>query len=323
MRLPRKTSRSAFTLIELLIVIAIAAVLMALAAGTYFRVRTVQLENATGVTLGKIGSQVDQQFKAVSDQAKSDINDSKVPAAVRAMAGDDTIRVRVIWTKFHQKIQFPQNFWEVVVWAPAAEKNFGISQNPTYRLALNGILPTDPNLIDPTRASPPFTAAEYEQLHNESAALLYLALTQPRRGQGAGFNAVEHLGAHAVGEVTLFGRPFKVFQDTWRRPIAFVRWPFGSAGMDLQAPPFATFAGGFILDPTDPERRLQVASWQNAYGQAFIQSLNHPLTPLNLSPVIFSGGRDKLYGVDHFYTRLGSDEDDNIYGYRVRRAGGR
>lgn len=324
MRVQQHATRHAgFTLIELLVVVAIIAVLLALSAGTYFRLRTSQLEQATVSTLTKLASQHSQQWKAVLDQAKQDVQNQKVPTNVVTMSGDDSIRTRVVWSKFHQKMAFPQNAWEVVVWAPAAQNTFGISQNATYRTAFAGILPNDPNLIDPNRSSPPLTAAEIEQLHLESAALLYLSLTQPRRGQGADFNPVDHVGAHAIGEVVLFNRPFKVFQDSWLRPIAFVRWPFGAFGSDLNGPGNATMVGGNVVDPTDPERRL-LRGWNQQAQAAFIQQLQHPLPqqPVNLSPVIFSGGRDKDYGVNLFFTRLSAAEDDNVYSYRVHRASG-
>jgi prepilin-type N-terminal cleavage/methylation domain-containing protein len=320
MRVLRKLERPAFTLIELLVVIALIAVLVALGAGAWFRVKASQMEKATNTTLSVMQSQFDQQWKAESDQAKQDLTDTtKFVGNARALADNDSIRTKVVWTKLRQKIAFPQNFWEVLVWAPAASTKYGVAQNSAYRGALAGI--SQANVIDPNTA----TAAQYEQLHMESAALLYLALTQPRRGQGSGFNPVDHVGPHAIGDVTLYGRHFKVFIDSWQRPIAFIRWPFSAAAMDLNGPPFVTVWGGIVVDPTDPERRLQLLGWNTQAQTSFSQDLGHPLPPqpVNLTPVIFSGGRDRDYGVDIIFTRLGAVEDDNIYGYRSRSAGGK
>jgi hypothetical protein len=176
--------------------------------------------------------------------------------------------------------------------------------------------------------------------HLESAVLLYLALTEGRRGN-VKFNPVDHIGAHAVGKLPLAPDPtnpavtynFDVFLDSWGNPICFIRCPLGMATTtDLNNPPYQQLnsAGTQVIDPLDPERTLLNADWQGTspslpaaftaamgYSQISYAFITNP--PLNLTPVIFSAGRDGLPGIDPFYANDGTGaENDNVYAYRVK-----
>jgi prepilin-type N-terminal cleavage/methylation domain-containing protein len=335
----RRSSRSAFTLIELLSVIAIIGVLMAIAVGTYFRVRLSQEEGATETTIAKIHSQLDQQWRAVLDNARDESTSrpSKVPVNVLTLAGDDNLRAKAMWTKIRLKQEFPQTFWEALVWPrqmigdstvpPLPQPNFTISPFESKYAALiplaQNTLPRDPTTM---------TAGDQ---YLESAALLYMALTKARRGN-AGFNPTEHLGPHAVGKIRLQVtsaadmRDFDVFVDTWGQPICFIRWAFGARGTDLnQSPNLQLNKVGQPIDPQDPEKKLFDPRWDSNFRAMFINTVRHPLdltqAPLNLSPVVFSAGRDKSIGIDADTSSgpdhgavLTSDENDNVYSYRIK-----
>jgi prepilin-type N-terminal cleavage/methylation domain-containing protein len=327
----RWRSRTAFTLIELLTVIAIIAVLGAIAVGTYFRVRNSLEESATEVTLAKLQSQFEAQSRAVMDNVQDDRRNNRIPAAVLSLAEGDNVRAGVIWGKIRMKQEFPQNFWEAVVW-PQLMQGWGYPVESRYVADLkfpSGTTPRDPATMSPA------------EQYLESAVLLYMSLTKGRRGV-TGFNPTEHIGANAVGKVVVtmttsgVQREFDVFLDSWRQPIGFIRWPFGGASSDLNRPPqLQTNAQGQPIDPQDPERTLQSPNWSAALRNTFMNQVGHPLNlppapPLNLSAVIMSAGRDQQLGVrfmtgpapagllGYFQDDGTGAADDNVYGYRVK-----
>jgi prepilin-type N-terminal cleavage/methylation domain-containing protein len=358
----RTRTRSAFTLIELLTVIAIIAILAAIAIGTYFRVRVSQEEAATETTLAKVHSQLDQQWRSVLDNARdqwrANEDSTLSPRSIKwakLMSGGETNRGLAILTKFKLKEEFPQTFWEALVW-PVQMNNFGPLDGPGGSVAIpmqakyssiilqglpQGTTPRDPTMLSA------------DDQYKESAALLYIALTRTRRGN-AGFNPNEHLGAHAVGRIPIqvgtngASKDFDIFVDTWGQPIGFVRWAFGATGSDLNTSPNQILNKlGKPIDPQDPERTLLNPTWRQSpspnpalgatYEEVFKNALRHPLPslgqdPLNLSPVVISSGRDKSFGIDaaHDDTYSGqqhmapltSNEYDNIYSYRVKSGRG-
>src|SRR5580700_5946058 len=217
----RTTSRGSprrfgFTLIELLVVISIIAVLVALAAGTFFRVRVSQQEKATETTVSKLQSELDLQVLSVHDNC-NDYFPGGIPnpAATYAsqLAGGDNRRAFVIWQKLLMKLEFPQNFYEAMTWPGTV----GLERKATYASALSAAGVANP--LDPYNPANSGTMTTTRQ-HLESAVLLYLALTEGRRGN-VKFSPVEHIGAHAVGKLALAPDPtnptvtynFDVFLD--------------------------------------------------------------------------------------------------------------
>ena len=312
-----RSRRAAFTLVELLGVIAIIAILLALSAGAYFRVRVQQQESATGTTLLKLQSELDTQWKAVVDNANLDAKTRSISPAIVSWSGNDDRRAKVVWTKILLRVEFPQTFYDAIDF-PVQLKTLGFNVpiKSTYFQAVQGMSPA------------PVQNPGYPQAHYESAALLYISLTQGRRGMHA--FTPEQVGAHAIGSVDLYGKSFKCFIDTWGEPIAFIRWPTGAAGTDLNDPtqPFQVFntINGVKtpVDPQDPEKTLYDSTWANQGKFSNSIHVLNPNGPLNLSPFVFSAGRDKQYGVDATYAGVGSvDELDNLYSYRARRVGGK
>jgi prepilin-type N-terminal cleavage/methylation domain-containing protein len=315
----RGVRRAAFTLVELLAVIAIIGILMALSAGAFFRVRVQQQESATNVTLQKLQSELDTQWKTVMDNANDDARTRSISPSIISWAGNDDRRAKVVWSKILLRVEFPQTFFDAtdpVNGFPAQMKalNFNIPIKSSYFQATQGM------------TSAPVANPGYPQAHYESAALLYISLTQGRRGMKS-FNPTEQVGPHAIGTVDLYGKQLNVFVDTWGTPIAFIRWPTSAAGSDLNdsSQPFQVFntisGVKYSVDPQDPELTLNDPSWTNQSGfSKSIHALN-PNGPLNLSPFVFSAGRDKDYGVDALYGNATAGELDNLYGYRLRGVG--
>ena len=329
-------SRGGFTLIELLTVIAIMGVLLGLAVGAYFRVRVSQEEKHTEVILNKLQSAFDAQRTAVQDNASDDLKKSRVPSGVVTMAGGDNRRAKVIWQKILYKMEFPQNFWEAIVWQNSMSLTYGLTPRPSFQRSL-----VMPPLNIPIVPLDPATLT-VDQVMQESAVLLYITLGQGRRGVNT-FNPNEHLGPHALGKITLAHYPgspeFPIFVDTWGQPIGFIRSPFGGglplvgggALQDLNVPPYqARNNQGQPIDPQDPEMTLLESQWYNSANRpAFELTVNGgaPITnpPMNLTPVICSSGRDKQWGFSASpltaLQRFSGDEDDNIYAFRMKGVG--
>ncbi len=227
----------------------------------------------------------------------------------------------MIWTKILLKLEFPQSFYETMIWPTQFQ---GLQPKPSY---LRGLTDAGVTQVEVQNLSSSLTP---DQLMQESAVLLYSAVVQPRRGV-SGFNPTEHVGPHAVGKVTLTwyaSQPtFPVFVDTWGQPIGFIRWPLNGLTSDLNQPPLRIVNNPTLnlpIDPQDPERTLLDSDWKNGPRvQQFIALFGYTPTdpPLNLTPVIASAGRDKTWGIDALFGRLSADEDDNIYGYRLSGVG--
>ena len=373
MRIRNNPDRRGFTLLELLVVMSIIALIAGLSIGVFFRVRQTQTEGATVTIVNKLQSQLDQQWKAVLDNARDDAKADKInnppnsnvstfagSKSGACIGGGDSRRELVIWTKMQLKLEFPTTFWEAIIWPNSLPNGTGLptATNPQTNSQIFGksayvkaILGTAQIPVAQINNNP---SPQADQALQESAVLFYLAMTQGRRGVAA-FNPIDHLGPHAIGEVTLaqYTKPngtnptFKVFVDTWGQPISFIRWPtampIGQAGNpadEINAPPYATYGTistynngqPFVVDPQDPENTLFLNWNANLQGQfkQFIHTLGN--VPVNLSPIIMSAGRDKVtntingasyvhYGVNTDFSLIDSSQDDNIYGYRSRGVG--
>src|SRR5438045_3609129 len=91
--------RPGFTLVELMVVVAIIGVVVTLAATATFQVIARQRVANTELTIQKVNDALKAHWRAVIDQAKSEpIPDTILPGLI-AMAGNDPIRARLIWIK--------------------------------------------------------------------------------------------------------------------------------------------------------------------------------------------------------------------------------
>jgi type II secretory pathway pseudopilin PulG len=305
-----RSARPAFTVIEVVVVMLLIAVLAGLSLAAYFRAQASFKRKETEDIASKLQSQMDTQWKAVIDNCKDDARNNSIPANVVAMAGNDSRRALIMWTKMKQRYEFPQTLDDAVVWPQQA--GF-LELKPTYK-----------RLFDPVSSG--YAPPNPRDAFAESAILLYLTVTQSRRGAGAGFSPNEQLGQHALGKLTygtVKGAPamFDVFVDVWGQPIAFVRWPTFASNpasayqSDLNAAPYWTLNAqtNQPVDPLDPENTLYDQSWRqlpatvltgsgtlspfNAFNTYVhpLRPLGNPLTnaatgPVNLSPVIVSAG---------------------------------
>src|SRR5690349_1851334 len=125
-----RPGRPGFTLVELLVVLAILVILVALTAGATLNVITTQRQRNSELTIQKLGGVLDGQWKAVIQDAASEV----IPDSVTTnLANGDPVRARVIWTKFRLMQEFPMSYAEI--FQPTAQ-NYGIGQRSSYVRAL-------------------------------------------------------------------------------------------------------------------------------------------------------------------------------------------
>jgi prepilin-type N-terminal cleavage/methylation domain-containing protein len=266
-RATRPTERRAgFTLVELLVTIAIIAGLMALTAAGVFAIMGAQQRNNTQTTLDKAGAALKSRWMAVVDQGKKD----QIPASVfSTFAGTDANanqRARVIYIKLKLRQQFPMSFNEALNPAP-------LPANQAYVKYLNNL---------------GITGSTGDQC--ESSACLLMALTQ---GVGGGGNNAEDIGAG--GASTTFslsnGSQILALKDAWGNPLFFSRWPTGQAAQ-----------GAAGSDPGDPQGLLANATWFGSSFRTNFTSTLHNLPGANaafaLRPMIASPGPDHQLGLN-------------------------
>src|SRR5215831_8802588 len=109
-RQPRRLLRSAFTLMEMLIVVAIIALIVSLTLAAVMSISRGQEEKATERTITRLNEAITAQIRA----AIQDANERPIPPSVMALAGGDIRRAKVIWIKLQLKRNFPMTFREAL-----------------------------------------------------------------------------------------------------------------------------------------------------------------------------------------------------------------
>jgi prepilin-type N-terminal cleavage/methylation domain-containing protein len=221
---PGLPCRPGFTLIELIVVIAIIGVLVSLVAGGIFSVINAQKQSNTEQTLRKLDNTLKSQWEAVVTQARSEVP----PSGVQSLANGNQARAQAIWIKLRLRQEFPMTYQEAL--RPDLNND---GSNPTYNptgggaavtvvsqsdlpslywTAITNVLPKDAmgNPIVPAR-----------DVISQSSACLLLAMSRKRSGVTLN---VDDLGS---GVVNTNGDGFKQFIDAWGKQLVFYRWPTG------------------------------------------------------------------------------------------------
>jgi prepilin-type N-terminal cleavage/methylation domain-containing protein len=326
--------RPAFTLVELLLVIAIIAALVALSASAVLRFRIVQTTWNTKNLVQRLNSQFRKQWSTVADQARRENIPLAYQPLVNQLAGGDADRARVIWVKLRLKQAFPVSFQEALNPNPLLPLD-------SYQQFLTGLGYTAATPM--TQYDPKTPLGVYD-----SSACLLMAL---KRGpSGMGVDVEDLVGSSNLRDIpTPSGGTIKVMVDSWGTPLLFSRWPVGNCltktpsgstwpypighsdiNPKLNAalfpnPPGYTYASG-NNDPTDPMGRLtndgtwlanDTAKYQA--GQQSFQGFCHPLlTPqpgysLYLPPVIVSAGLQSTAKATNFGFDYKSDPTQPVW----------
>jgi prepilin-type N-terminal cleavage/methylation domain-containing protein len=273
----RRPARPSFTLVELLVVVAIIAVLLSLGTAAVMKVREVQQRHNTQDTITKLDQALQKQYHAVLDNAKSESPNF----IAQNLSGGDPNRARVIHVLMCLKREFPTSF------AEARNPIAGFPPNPAYVRALQNVPGRSPD--------------------DEASACLYLALTQVRRGTDASLETA--LSSQEAYDPT-GGNVREVF-DGWKQPLTFARWPYNLAALNPSGP--APFNPANPSDREDPEGLLTNAAWLQVNATNFSQTFGAPPSgyPINpqqpgtqyvLKPVIMSKGPNgKPFDADDLY----------------------
>src|SRR5262245_547089 len=114
LRQPPSVRRRALTLVEMMLVIAIIAILISLATAAGFRVIRSQDNKVTDTTLTKLHSELDQQIKQVIDQAKEEFKNGKVPSQLwsHGSVQNNQDKALELWIRLRLRQEFPKSFQE-------------------------------------------------------------------------------------------------------------------------------------------------------------------------------------------------------------------
>jgi len=337
--------RAGFTLIEILVVVAILAILTALVAAGIGKVKNGQLSRNTEGTVTKLQQALDTQWKTVIDQCRKDsrgiTSSSAAYNSVLTFCGNDSDRAMALWTYLNLKREFPQSFLEainpVVLLNPTSGQPVVILL-PRATFASVAVLPTvvaggvttstasTAGLSTPGGVSvanqPVTTGIGTDEA--ESAILLFLALSE-KASSGANFASDDAM----KGAQTSLGT-FRVFTDAWGAPIKFIRFANPTIASEIAQPPYL----GSSADPIDTVGKLANAipgtAWTPAQKAAALQALNfisssstvtgpNPAVSFgeNKLPTVVAAGQKALGNGPAFQ---GSNFDD-YFGYRYRRQG--
>ncbi len=280
-----RIERSAFTLIELMVVITIMVALMALTAAAVLKFLGVQQTSNTQSYLDRVQSQLIKAWSKVKDSAKNET----VPPTVVALAGTDANangRARVIYLKLKLRQAFPMNFGEAL--------NVPYNNPELAAWGLPTLVPPSPvpawqgyfTYLTSLGITPALVSSQAAPQPYESSVCLLMAL---QRGvSGAGIDPADLTAGGAAGSfMTPSGGNLPYLNDAWGRPIFFSRVPSGCPLLNPSGPlPGAN-------DPGDPQGLLTTPQWVTNFGTQFAQLTLQPVLPsasFKLAPMLASGG---------------------------------
>ncbi len=292
--------RSAFTLIELLIVIAIIAILAGLGAWGVFAMIGTQQRRNTETTIRVVNKLLQDRWTTVIAEARKE---APSPAVVNLAGADPTgERAKVIWIKVRLAEAFPVGYAEV-------------SATNTTSI-VNAYIPAN-------RRKPHF--AKYQQLigsvqpggAGESSACLLMAV----KALTPGGVAIDDQLKFAVKDTD--GDTLAELVDGWGTPLAFFRFPWNNAALQAANPGIASVRGAKYADPVDTGGALINAAWYALPARGIFETdFKHQVktsagNAYYVVPVIVSAGPNLVMDVGGDLLP-GPKAADNMFSFELR-----
>jgi prepilin-type N-terminal cleavage/methylation domain-containing protein len=301
--LPSKT-RHGFTLVELLIVIAIIAVLMGLSLSVMSGLTSQAEQEATNATIRKLDGLLQQRMEAFDRAFTGAREDAAVRIVNSLLATQQIFGVRqevmeILAKKRSFRFEFPQRFAERLLEehganldSPVPQVSFIDANNnkislpdslyyaiaapaARQRLADIGVIPQDDNDLKNHVTEGVLTRFRRHRPETESAELLYFALTSST-SYGVPQVDTDYFTNREVADTDGDGLP--EFIDAWGFPLRFYRWP--TRLIDITAPnPFQPV----LSDPADSTDIRTIATAERQITQLVFRGLAAP-------PVVMPNG---------------------------------
>lgn len=297
--------RRAFTLVEILVVIAIIVLLVALTSAALSKAVEGQRNRTTKEQLTKLQQSLDAEYDAVVEQCRADQRKPNgIPPEIVNYADGDRDRALAIWMACQTQRQFPQSFAEARTGTQVTDEIpppngpnvlFVLQPHQAFR-EVGGV---------GSSANPPAPHPD------ESAVLLYMILAnKSASGGGALASAADELTQGR--QVTIGGKPFTAFADAWGNSIGFRRWfgadPNDAAGAEVQTPEYYGSTNAFNPANFDPlDNRNLILGWPNTAKRNAIGGY-FQFNGRNRLPTVYSSGKDQTLGTP-----------DDMYGFRLKR----
>jgi prepilin-type N-terminal cleavage/methylation domain-containing protein len=315
---PRRTG---FTIVEILIVIALIGLLTALTVAGVSKFRTIQMARNTDATITKLQLSLDNQWKAVIDQCLQDRRQGKIPPQIVNYCNGDIEAAQSLWMYLCLRREFPQN-WTEAQSDVIIPNVYSLPRRQTFAKATGG--------------------ASSDSLSPGAPALLFMNLLEKgNRGMSVSDEVTQQAQAtdgnfqsfmDAYGTPLTFRRffgpnvtvsPSFATPPVYRAPLQEIQMPpIGKNGIDSLDPLGKLESALNMADPNDshvpPWTKRQVV--ETVIGTQLGLGPGAPRSPNKVITVI-SWGQNKGPDVNGSNDIDPLGKSDDAFGYRLLRMG--